>query len=178
VTNAKSSHIKWAIMNGLLAIVFGLIAIAYTNLPITWLAIIFGITLIPAGLALIISSYKKMGKRKFWRQNMILGIVSIIMAFAILLYPKHSIAALLFVIVGLWAIFTGVIHLFMWNTSRKSRDLNVSPFSLFFAIASLIFGIVIILNPIESTRAIFVLVGCYAIIYGIHNIYYGTRNLE
>jgi uncharacterized membrane protein HdeD (DUF308 family) len=182
--NAKLSYNTWSIINGLFAIVFGLIAIAYTNPTITWLAIIFGITLIPGGLALIISAYKNMGTKKFWRQNMILGILSIILAFTILLHPKHSSAVFLLVFVGLWAVFTGVIYIFFWNYSRKSIDLKASPLTLVFGIASLIFGLIMILNPImimnpyENTHVIFVLVGIYAIIYGIHNITYAARNLN
>jgi uncharacterized membrane protein HdeD (DUF308 family) len=178
MTNEKLSYRNWSILNGLFAIIFGLIAIAYTDLTITWLAIIFGITLIPGGIALIVSAYKNMGTKKFWRQNLILGILSIILAFTILLYPKHSIAALLFVFVGLWAVFTGVIFIFIWIYSRKSENWKAGPVTLIFGLTSLIFGLILILNPIESTRAIFIIIGIYAIIYGIHNIVYATRYLD
>jgi uncharacterized membrane protein HdeD (DUF308 family) len=165
-------------MNGMFAIIFGVIALVFTDLTISGLAIIFGITLIPAGLALIVSASKNMGTKKFWRQNLILGILSIILAFTILLYPKHSVAAFLFVFVGLWAVFTGVIYIFIWVYSRKSENWKAGPVTLIFGIASLIFGLIIIVNPIESTRVIFIFVGVYAIINGIHNIVYAARYLD
>ncbi len=178
MSNTKRSYNSWSIMNGLFAVIFGLIAIAFTDLTIKWFAIIFGIALIPSGLALIISAYRNMGTKKYWKHNMILGILILILALAILIYPQHSVALFLLVTVGLWAVSTGIIYLFIWFSSRKRQDNKAGPFTLLFGVLSFIFGLIVILNPIESTRTIFILVGIYAILYGIHNIVYAARKLN
>lgn len=72
--------------------------------------------------------------------------------------------------VGVWAIISGGI--LIWSYIRKSGNLYQRTVSLVFGIAPLLFGLYMALKPIEGTYSVAVLVGLYAILHGLHALFY------
>jgi uncharacterized membrane protein HdeD (DUF308 family) len=77
------------------------------------------------------------------------------------------------VIIGLWALYIGVILLYTYFRKRMQKAPNLT--HLIGGTLSLIFGFLILLNPFESLRVITVLIGFYAIIYGIISIIHTSK---
>jgi uncharacterized membrane protein HdeD (DUF308 family) len=71
-------------------------------------------------------------------------------------------------IVGIWAILLGFFFLYMY-VRRKLPHFEKN-FMLVVGILSLVFGLLIALNPFESSRFIVVLIGLYAIAYGLFSM--------
>ena len=164
---------KLEIIHGLLAIIFGIIVIAYPGLSVSLLATFFGLVLLLGGTVLSIGAFKNKDLKKYGLQNFILGILSIVLAIVILSYPKQSVAAFLLFSVGGWAVVTGCI--LVWAYIRKFGDTKRRPVTLVFGIASLFFGLFMALKPIEGTYGIAILVGIYAIFYGLHALVYSAQ---
>ena len=91
------------------------------------------------------------------------------MLIGIIILARPGLVATVFVtIMGLWAIIIGLIFLFTWLRAHLPPFSNT--FVLIISIVSLLTGVVIIINPFESTRVITVLIGVYALIYGLFSV--------
>jgi len=164
---------KQSVIHGLLAIVFGVIVVTYPGLSVRVLATFLGLILLLGGAILSIGTYRSKDLKTDGMQNFLLGILSIVLAIVILSYPKESVAAFLFLSVGVWAVITGGI--LIWAYIRKFGDSKPRPITLVFGIASLLFGLFMALNPLKGSYGIAILVGIYAIFYGLHAIFYPAK---
>ena len=164
---------KQSVIHGLLAIVFGVIVVAYPGLSVSVLATFFGLVLLLGGAVLSIGAYISKDLKKGGLHNFLLGILSIVLAIVILSYPKETVAAFLLLSVGIWALVTGGI--LIWAYTKKFGDEKRRPVTLVFGIASLFFGLFMALQPVEGTYAVAVIVGIYAILYGLHALFYSAQ---
>lgn len=153
-----------------MAIVFGVIIVAYPGLYVRVFATFFGLVLLFGGSVISIGAYRSKYLQKDGMTTFILGILSIVLAIVILIYPKESVAAFMLLSVGVWAIISGGI--LIWSYIRKSGNLYQRTVSLVFGIAPLLFGLYMALKPIEGTYSVAVLVGLYAILHGLHALFY------
>ncbi len=158
---------KTTVLNGLLAIVFGIVLVSYPNLTINLLATFFGLLLLVGGIIIGIGAFTNNNNLP----NFILGILSIVLGIIILIYPKESVAAFLLVSFGIWAIITGII--LIWNHVNSTNLYDKKNIvTLIFGILSLLLGLYMAINPIEGTYTITMIIGVYAILYGLHSLYY------
>lgn len=164
---------KLSVIHGILAIVFGIIVVTYPGLSVSVLATFFGLVLLLGGAVLIIGAYISKDSKKGGLHNFLLGIVSIVLGIVVLSYPKESVAAFLLLSVGIWALVTGGI--LIWGYTKKFGDGKRRPVTLVFGITSLFFGLFMALQPIEGTYAVAVIVGIYAILYGLHALIYPVQ---
>lgn len=160
-------------INGVLAIIFGLVALFLPGITLAALGIYFAISIVVGGLMLIIGAFRKEMRKK--RRNLFLveGIIGILIGIIILLRPE-LVATVFVTIMGIWALIIGII--FLGTFLRSNLPAYSNTFVLIISIVSLLTGLVIILNPFESTRIIIVLIGIYALIYGMFSIINSTKN--
>ena len=160
-------------VHGILLIIFGVAIISYPGLSVSFLATFFGLALLIGGVILSIGALLKKDLRKYGKHDFILGILSIALAIVVLSYPKEAVATFLLLSVGFWALISGGV--LIWAYTHKFGDDKRRPITLVFGIASLFFGLFMALKPMESTYAVAVIVGIYAIIYGVHALFYSTQ---
>ncbi len=153
--------------NGILAILFGTIAILFPGITLIGLAIYFAITLLAGGILLTISSLRSRKMLPNWSSMLLEGAIGILIGIIILARPESA-AAFFIVIMGIWAMVIGLI--FIISYFKLSLPAIIKPFHMIIGILSVLIGFIIILNPFESTRVIIVLIGIYAIGYGIFSI--------
>lgn len=156
-------------LNGILMLLFGLIAIVFPSLTIAMLGIYFAVAIILGGLVLSIFAIRQRNSVANWKARLIEGGLSLVLGVVIVFNP-NSAAAFLLIVVGLWASFIGVVFIvtyFSNNTPKLTRAFN-----LIAGIVSLLLGLVIIFNPFETTRFLIILVGVYAAAFGIFTMVY------
>jgi len=107
-----------------------------------------------------------------WYILLLEGIIGILVGIIILARPE-LVATVFVTIIGLWALIIGLVFLFTYIKSRLPSFSNT--FMLIISILSLITGIFIIIDPFESTRIITILIGIYAIIYGLFSVIHSSR---
>lgn len=178
MNNLLNKNLVLRRIKGILAILFGLFALVFPQLSAISLALIFGLFTIVYGLITIVGSIWLMKGRHIgwplWAMEGLFGILIGIVAFS---YPEKTITILIF-LMGFWVIMTGMLTLISYYKMRNILPLrNNLPFM---SILSILIGLVILLNPFQSAVIIVVLIGVYAIIFGIFSIFqslkpYGTR---
>ena len=154
-------------INGILAMVFGLVAILFPSITVIGLAIYFGITFLLGGITLTALSIKHKRGNLHWRLMMLEGLLGIFVALAIFFNPTLSATIFVFLI-GVWAILNGVVFLAAYF-KRKVAYIGKG-LLIITGIVSLLFGILIISDPFESTKILTIIIGIYAIAYGILSI--------
>lgn len=158
---------KLSYINGILAILFGSIAILFPGITLIGLAVYFAITFLVGGILLTISAIRHRRIFSNWSLMLLEGIVGILISVVILARPETA-AAFFIVIMGIWAMVIGLI--FIISYFRLSLPSIIKPFHMIIGIISVLIGLIIILNPFESTRVIIILIGIYAIAYGVFSI--------
>lgn len=159
-------------INGILAIIFGLVALFYPGITLAALGIYFAITLIVGGSSLIFGAIKNRNMDRRWKMYLLEGVVGILIGLIILIRPE-VVATVFVTVMGIWALIIGFIFLFTFFRSHLAAWSNT--FVLVVSIISLLTGFIIILNPFESTRIITVLIGIYALVYGLFSVIHSIR---
>lgn len=162
-------------LNGILMLIFGVIAIVFPSLTISMLGIYFAIAIMLGGLVLSVFAIRQRQNLANWRARLIEGLLSLALGIVIILYP-NSAAAFLLVIVGLWALFIGVVFIATYF-SKNTPELTKA-FSLIAGLVSLVLGAIVVFNPFESTRFLVILIGIYALAYGLFTMVYSSKFLK
>jgi len=159
------------VLRGVLSILFGLIAFFMPGITLAALVVVFGAWAFVDGIFAIVSAVSGQGGRPWW--GLVLrgfaGIVAGVLAF---LWPGITAIVLLFVIAA-WAIVGGVFEIVAAIRLRKQIE---GEWLLGIAGAlSVLFGILLLLNPGAGALAVLWMIGAYAIVFGIINIVLGFR---
>ena len=171
----NTNYRRWnfSYLNGILTIIFGLVALLFPTITIKGLAIYFAITILLGGIILIISSFRIRFGNTNWPMILLEGLAGTLIGIFILARPESA-AAILVALIGIWSLFIGLV--FIWVYSRKSLPEIANTFHLTAGILAIIVGLLILVNPFGSTRFIVVLIGIYAIIYGVFSIVSTSKN--
>lgn len=160
---------KWMLpgLSGILAILFGLVALFFPSITLIALAIYFAVTILVGGLILIIGSVRMKPIRSGRYLHLFEGIIGVFLGVIILARPEASVAVFV-AVMGIWAMLLGLFFLIIFI--RRPLPEFEKYFFLIAGIVSFIFGLLIAVNPFESSRIIVVLVGVYAVAYGVFTI--------
>jgi len=150
------------LVRGILAILFGIILIAWPLAAIETLVLIFGIWAIVFGVVAIIASI--FSHQESWWALLVEGLISAAIGVLILFWPTVTILVLV-VFLAFWALFTGIAELAM---AVKMKGIIPNDWTLVLAgIFSILFG-VLILFWTEAVLSVLVwFVGFYAMFFGI-----------
>jgi uncharacterized membrane protein HdeD (DUF308 family) len=161
---------KWWVIavRGVIAILFGLVALVYPGITLTALVFLFGIyALMDGGLALFVGLAPNVPGRFWYVLEGLFGIAAGILAFV---YPGVAGLALVY-IVGFWAILTGVTEIVAGFELPVSRDWLLALAGL----ASVVFGVLVFISPGSGALAIVWLIGIYALIFGVTLVAFAIR---
>jgi uncharacterized membrane protein HdeD (DUF308 family) len=161
----------WVVaLRGLAAIVFGILAFVWPGITLQVLILFFGAyAIVDGGLALY-SATRSRGEH-VWAPlaEGMLGIGAGLVAF---FWPGITALALVYVI-AFWAMFTGVLE--VYAAIRLRRLINNEWALIFSGALSVLFGIVLLVQPGAGALALVWLIGLYAIIFGIAMLAFAWR---
>jgi uncharacterized membrane protein HdeD (DUF308 family) len=147
------------LLRGIVAIVLGIIAFLWPGITLASLVLLIGICCFADGIAAIAGGLKG----RFW-QSTLIGVVSILAGLAAFFYPGLTAMVLLYLI-AFWAILRGVFDILAAIEFRKVIE---GEFLLALAgLASIAFGVLILLNPGAGALSIVWLLGAYAFVFGV-----------
>lgn len=149
------------ILRGVISLAIGIVLLAWTNATLTVLVTLVAILVFADAALKLIRLFQK--DREGSAFALVLGIV-INVAFGILIlaYPDLALKTLL-VIIGVWAILSGVIELVgAWGL----RGTIAAPALAILGFVSLIIGIVLVTNPGLGIAVVVIIVGIYALLSG------------
>ncbi len=156
-------------LRGVLAILLGLICLAWPGVALVALVIVVGVYILADGILAVISSLSE--RVKGWGWLLLEGIVLILLGFAVFKWPGITALALL-VLFAIRAIFVGVLEIY---ESVQLRQVKGEWLLGLAGAVSIIFGILILVLPRAGLFAMIWVIGLYAIIFGVLLISLGFR---
>ena len=165
----KSYNNWWFLaINGIVAILFGLLLLFYTDELINFIITAFGIIILVVGIVYLVIAINNLKKEKGLFLNFSLGIIFSAMGLFILIFPKTSLGLFL-VLLGLWAVAVGIFQLaIMVNVGKKFPAKSLILLNAFLII---VMGVIMFLKPFEFTSFVVKLLGCFSVIFGMVMIY-------
>lgn len=161
----------WAlVLRGIAAIIFALLAFLMPGVTIFVLVTLFGVYALIDGIVNLVAVFRT-GVKDHW-PLLIEAVVGTLAGILTLLWP-HITALVLILLIGFWAIFTGIFEIIaairLWRVVGQEWLLLLS------GIASVIFGFFAVSVPAAGALAIVIWIAAYALIFGILLVAFGFR---
>lgn len=160
------------VLRGLVAIAFGVAAFVWPQLTITALVFLWGAYVLVDGAFAIIAGIRSHAENKRWWLLLVEGLLGV--AAGVVAFVVPSITALvLLLLISAWAVVTGVFEI---AAAIQLRKYITGEWLLAVAgIASVLFGLALLINPAAGAVAVVWLIGSYAIVSGVLLMALGFR---
>jgi uncharacterized membrane protein HdeD (DUF308 family) len=159
---------KSALMSGLLAVILGVIVLAWPGISILVAAIVFGAYLLVTGIAQVVMAFSLHVTAGGRVLLFVSGAAALILAVLAFRHFGEGYAILLLAIwIGVGFVFRGVA-----TTVAAISDptLPARGWNIFIGVISLIAGIVVIASPFESIVTLAIVVGVWLIVIGVFEV--------
>lgn len=154
----------WSLLlRGLLGLLLGIIAFAWPGITLAGLVMLFGAYALIDGVVNIVGAVRAARAHERWSVLVIEGLVGIAAAAVTVLWPAITTLALIFVI-GAWAVITGAMEIAA--AVRLRKYITGEWLLLLSGIASLIFGVLVMVYPLAGGLVIALWFGAYVFIFG------------
>ncbi len=158
---------KWwmFLLNGIAAILFGLMAFGWPGLTLLTLVWLFGIYCLADGFTAIWAAFAPRAETgRSWWQMLLIGLVSLFAGMTAIGQPGIS-AAVLLLVIAAWAVVRGVFEIVAAIELRKVID---NEWILILAgLASILFGVALVAQPGVGALAVVWWIGAFACLRGI-----------
>jgi uncharacterized membrane protein HdeD (DUF308 family) len=154
----------WAVgLRGVLAIIFGLLCLLTPGIAVGALVLLFAAYMLVDGVFAIISGIRAARSGQRWGLLILEGVVDLAAGALAVIWPAITLVALVW-IVAIWAIVSGALMLaaaFALNPDYGRWLLALG------GIASLVFGILLIIEPLIGAVVLTLWIGAYALVFGV-----------
>ncbi len=159
------------VLRGVFALLFGVIAFVWPGLTILSLTYVFGFYAILDGIFALVAAWNFRSQDRWWVLLLegLLGLAAGVIAFV---SPGITALALLWVIAA-WAILTGILEIVAAVQLRQEIENEV--WLGLGGLASIVFGVLLVIWPGSGLVTISWLIGGYAIVFGISMLVLGFR---
>lgn len=163
----------WMIaLRGLIAVIFGFLALAWPGLTMEVLVLWFGIYVFLDGIFGIISSYRAAVHHEKWWLMLLDGVLGVFVGIYAFVAPA-AMVLILTILIGAWALVSGIFEMAAAFTGPwgKTGKWTLGVAGLF----SILVGILMFWNPVGAALSITILIGAYATAFGILLIIMGFK---
>src|SRR5207249_11338758 len=160
------------VIRGIAAIVFGIIAFAYPGLTIATLVLFFGAWVLIDGIFRIVGAIAGRASDPEWGFHLIIGIIGIIIGFLTFRAPLITALALI-IYIAAWALMIGASEIAF--AIKLRREIKGEWFLILMGLASIVFAILLLWNPIAGAAAVIWLIAWYAVVLGVLGIFFVFR---
>ena len=167
VAGTQVKKMRWALgLHGLASVTFGALLLAWPEISVYALTIVFGVYALATGIVEFGSAFSSRFKEERW-SLVLMGLLGIVVGVVVLAWPSMSALALLYVI-GVYAILLGIagIAASMW----LPLDGSDTALMILSGLVSIVFGIVIFVRPGAGALAVLILIAAFALVTGISEL--------
>jgi uncharacterized membrane protein HdeD (DUF308 family) len=163
---AQSLADNWWVfaLRGAVAIIFGILAFVWPAMTLTVLVLLFGAYVLVDGVFALISAFRARGHVQHWWMLIVEGLICLIAGVLTFVYPSLTALVLLYII-AFWAILTGLFE--MLAAVRLRRQIEHEWMLILAGLLSLLFGVLLAINPAAGALAVIFIIGAYAIVFGM-----------
>ena len=154
---------------GIITIIAGVMAIAWPGKTIVVVAILFAAWLFVSGIVSVIQSFTDEGDAGMRVLHALIGILSVIVGFALLRTPFQSVEVVIFVI-GIFWVAQGIVTFITAFSVRQGRG-----WRLFMGAIGVLAGLVVLEYPIDSALTLAFFGGIWLVILGIMQVVAGFQ---
>jgi uncharacterized membrane protein HdeD (DUF308 family) len=160
------------VLRGVAAIIFGIMAFAYPGLTLAVLVILFGAWVLVDGVFRVVGAIGHRPSDPDWGWQLVIGILGIIIG--LLTFHAPGVTALALVIyIAAWALMIGVSEIVI--AIKLRREIKGEWFLILMGLASMLFAVILLWNPIPGALALVWLIASYALVFGFLGIIFGFR---
>ncbi len=164
MTMFDAKHWWEILVRGIIALIFGILVLAWPGLALEIFVIFFGAFIFVDGIFTLVAAinYKAGAGSRTWLY--IRGIAGIIAGLFVFFLPVIAAVALV-ILIAAWALVTGVMELVFAFTAN--RDTAIKWMFAISGILSLILGFLMLAKPLIGALVIAWVIGAYAVLAGI-----------
>jgi uncharacterized membrane protein HdeD (DUF308 family) len=151
------------ILRGLLAIAFGILAFVAPVWGLAILVALFGAWALIDGVASVWTGVRTRSVDRNWWLEILEGLVSIVAGLIAFVLPGFA-AEVLVILIAVWAIVTGVFQI--WAAIRLREQIRGEFWLGLAGVASILFGVILLVFPAGGALALVWLIGSGAIAIG------------
>jgi uncharacterized membrane protein HdeD (DUF308 family) len=151
------------LLRGLAGILFGIITFLAPAISLAALVLVFGAYALADGVLSIVAAARRRGEAR-WGMLLLEGVAGIAVGVFTLLWPGITAISLLYLIAA-WAIVTGVLELIA--AVRLRKEIKGEWVLALGGIVSIAFGVLVALLPGAGALAVVILIGAYALVFGV-----------
>jgi uncharacterized membrane protein HdeD (DUF308 family) len=151
-------------LRGLIALLFGVIVFTWPSLTLLALVLLFGSYALVDGIFAIIAAIQAGRQRRRGWPMLLEGIIGIAVGTLTFFWPGITALTLLYFIAA-WAIVTGIFEIVAAIELRK--EIESEWLLALGGIASVLFGLLLVVFPGTGALAIVWLIGAYSLLFGI-----------
>jgi uncharacterized membrane protein HdeD (DUF308 family) len=160
------------LLRGVAAVVFGVLAIVLPGITLTALAILFGVYALVDAVGSFMSAFQHREDAGHRGLHVLEGLVALVVGAIAIIWPGITALALV-VLIGIWAVATGIAEI---AAAIRLRRVITNEWLLGLSgVLSIVAGVVIFVWPNAGAVAISWVIGIYAIVFGLVLIWFGTR---
>jgi uncharacterized membrane protein HdeD (DUF308 family) len=159
----------WPVMalRGVLAILFGIVALLWPGITLLGLALLFGAWALLDGISMLGNAFRQgqaNGEWRDWVPSLLAGLLGIAAAVVTVLVPVITVLVLT-ILAGVLLIGVGVAEIVI--AVRLRRLIRGEVFLALAGLAGVIAGIVILIWPLSGALVLTLMLGAYALVSGI-----------
>ncbi|HJU63341.1 MAG TPA: HdeD family acid-resistance protein [Candidatus Binatia bacterium] len=162
----------WIALRGLFAVLFGIFAFIWPGITLAVLVLMWGAYAIADGVMALIAAYTMHEEGKPMGSLIVVGILGIAAGVVAFLWPAMT-ALVLLLFIASWAVLMGIFEIAAAIRLRKHIE-NEWLLALS-GVVSIVFGVLMFLQPGAGALAVVWLIGSFAIFFGILLIALGFR---
>lgn len=162
----KNSWWKY-LLRGLIAIVFGVVAMIKPDQALQGMVLAFGAFALMDGTLAVFAGISLAPIFNRWWAVLLEGVAGVIIGLVTFFYPNIT-ALVLFYLISVWAIVTGILEIV---TAIQLRRVITGEWKLILSgLLSIVFGVLMFVYPAAGAVSVVWTVGFYAIAFGILEI--------
>ena len=157
---------NWMVLtlNGVIAILYGLLSMFVPETTLLTIVMYFGIVILIIGVAMLIGVVNNMKNNLPYAGDMIITIITIIIGALLTFYTQRSLEIFV-IVIGSWALLLGALQIYLLLKFEHSKGTKNT--LLINGIITISFGVILFFNPFQAAAFMVTLSGILAFIIGI-----------
>ena len=160
------------LLRGVVAIVFGVMAIVWPDITLFTLIVLFGAFVLIDGVFSIAAAITRARQKNEWLPFLLQGLLGVGVGLGAWIWPDLTALGLMYIIAA-WAILSGLAQIAAAIILR--RQISNEWLLILGGVLSLVFGAIIAIFPGDGAIALVWLVGIYTVVFGVAIVIFAIR---